>query len=132
MKNKTAPLSENMFGIGAMEHVYYIGEQAYPLDHAIKASLVLEDRAFTGKEKPFAHLVLADTMQPVLLHTKYVYFGIQITTDQKKNIQGIFIRILCRSIPCCSMNGKRRNKACSVDQSLSDRQEFQPIESLIF
>lgn len=51
MKNKTAPLSENMFGIGAMEHVYYIGEQAYPLDHAIKASLVLEDRAFTEKEK---------------------------------------------------------------------------------
>lgn len=90
MKNKTAPLSENMFGIGAMEHVYYIGEQVYPLDHAIKASLVLEDRAFTGKGKPFAHLVLADTMQPVLLHTKYVYFGIQITTDQKEKHTGYF------------------------------------------
>lgn len=81
---------ENMFGMGLMDGKYYIGELAYPLDSAVKASLVLEDSAFAGKGKPFTHLVLATDMQPVLLHTKYVFFGIQITTDQKTKNTGYF------------------------------------------
>lgn len=94
---------ENMFGMGLMDGKYYIGELAYPLDSAVKASLVLEDSAFAGKGKPFTHLVLATDMQPVLLHTKYVFWNSNHYGSKTKNT-GYFILIQYKLTLCCFTN----------------------------
>lgn len=94
MSEKINPIIlKNLFGIGVMENTYYIGEKAYSFSSALKASLILEDSAFIKKgEKRFVHLVLAADMQPILFHTKFVYFGIQITTkDNIKNCGYLYL-----------------------------------------
>lgn len=87
-KEHKTVIDQNLFGVGLMEKTYYVGEQAYPIEQAAKASLVLEDSVFTGKGKPFSHLVLATSLQPMLLHTKFVYFGVQITTKDGRKHTG--------------------------------------------
>lgn len=94
---------ENMFGMGLMDGKYYIGELAYPLDSAVKASLVLEDSAFAGKGSRLHILSWQQTCNPFFC-IQNMFFGIQITTDQKQRIQGIFILIQYKLTLCCFTN----------------------------
>lgn len=95
---------ENMFGMGLMDGKYYIGELAYPLDSAVKASLVLEDSAFAGKREAVYTSCPGNRHATRSSAYKICFLEFKSLRIKKQRIQGIFILIQYKLTLCCFTN----------------------------